>query len=116
MWGGYLLHLKRLFEGPAPESNRTIVWALAFLYAASFASIPDANTLLAITSALLLVALLLFHEPLDLAYTGYLILLGALVETPVCIVVNGTILEILWAGYPYGSLRFGVVLVFSCDG
>jgi hypothetical protein len=80
MWGGYLLHLKRLFEGPAPESNRTIVWALAFLYAASFASIPDANTLLAITSALLLVALLLFHEPLDLAYTGYLILLGALVE------------------------------------
>lgn len=80
MWGGYLLHLKRLLEGPAPESNRTIVWALALLYAASFASIPDANTLLAATSALLLVALVFFHEPLDLAYTGYLILLGALVE------------------------------------
>jgi hypothetical protein len=80
MWGGYLLHLKRLLEGPAPESNRTIVWALALLYAASFAGIPDANTLLAATSALLLVALVFFHEPLDLAYTGYLILLGALVE------------------------------------
>jgi hypothetical protein len=80
MWGGYLLHLKRLLEGPAPEGNRALVWTLALLYAAAFSGIPDANTLLVATSALLLVSLFFFHEPLDLAYTGYLILLGALVE------------------------------------
>ena len=80
MWGGYLLHLIRLLEGPAPESNRALVWTLALLYAAAFAAIPDANTLLVATGALLLVSLFFFHEPLDLAYTGYLILLGALVE------------------------------------
>jgi hypothetical protein len=80
MWGGYLLHLKRLFEGPAPQSSRVLVWALALLYAASFAGISDADTLLVVTGALLLVGLFFFHEPLDIAYTGYLIWLGALVE------------------------------------
>lgn len=80
MWGFYLLHLKRLLNGPAPKSNRAVVWTLALLYAAAFAAIPDATVLLAVTSTLLLIGLALYHEPLDLAYTGYLILLGAAVE------------------------------------
>jgi len=80
MWGGYLLHLKRLLEGPAPEGHRAVVWALALLYAACFASISDANMLFMATGALLLFSVSLFHEPMDLAYAGYLILLGALVE------------------------------------
>ena len=40
----------------------------------------DTATLLVVTSALLLVGLFLFHKPLDLAHTGYLILLGAAIE------------------------------------
>ncbi len=80
MWGFYLLHLKRVLRGPAPVGRRGSVWTLALLYAASFAAIPDAKTLLAVTGALLVVGLILFHEPLDLAYTGYLILLGAAFE------------------------------------
>ncbi len=80
MWGFYLLHLKRVLGGPAPSSKRAVVWVLALLYAAAFTAIPDANVLLTVTSALLLVGLFLFHEPLDLAYTGYLILLGAAIE------------------------------------
>ena len=80
MWGFYLLHLKRVLDGPAPVSNRPLVWTLALLYAAAFASIAQAPVLLAVTGALLLIGLLLFHEPLDLAYTGYLILMGAAIE------------------------------------
>lgn len=80
MWGFYLLHLKRLLDGPAPKSNQAVVWTLALLYAAAFAAIPDAKVLLVVTSALLLIGLALYHEPLDLAYTGYLILLGAAIE------------------------------------
>ena len=80
MWGFYLLHLKRVLGGPAPHGKRAVVWTLALAYSAAFAGIPDATVLLAVTSALLLTGLFLFHDPLDLAYTGYLILLGAAIE------------------------------------
>ncbi len=80
MWGFYLLHTKRLLDGPVPAGQRTIVWGLALLYAAAFASIPDAHLLLPVTAALLTIGLILYHEPMDWAYTGYLILLGATIE------------------------------------
>jgi len=80
MWGFYLLHLKRVVGGPAPESNRVIVWGLALLYAAAFATISDARILLAVTGTLLIIGLILFHEPYDLKYTGYLVILGAAFE------------------------------------
>lgn len=80
MWGFYLLHLKRVLDGPMPEGKRIVVWALALLYAAAFATIQDANRLLAVTGLLLTIGLILYHEPLDLGYTGYLILLGAAIE------------------------------------
>jgi hypothetical protein len=80
MWGFYLLHLKRVLGGPAPKGKRASVWVLALLYAAAFAVIPDAKLLLIATSILLGIGLVLFHEPLDLAYTAYLIILGAAIE------------------------------------
>lgn len=80
MWGFYLLHLKRVLDGPSPEGRRSVVWALAILYSIAFAAIPDAKILLAATGILLVIGLVLFHEPHDLAYTGYLILLGASFE------------------------------------
>ncbi len=80
MWGFYLLHLKRVLDGPTPVGNRAVVWVLALLYAAAFATIADAQILLAVTGILLVIGLMLFHEPHDLAYTGYLILLGAAIE------------------------------------
>ena len=80
MWGFYLLHVKRVLGGPAPQSKRVVVWVLALLYATAFGSIADATVLLTVTGALLVVSLVLFHEPLDLAYVGYLIALGAAIE------------------------------------
>jgi hypothetical protein len=80
MWGFYLLHTRRLLDGPAPQGRRATVWTLALLYSASFAAIPNATILFAVTGALLAIGLLLFHEAEDFAYVGYMVLLGAAVE------------------------------------
>lgn len=80
MWGFYLLHTKRLLGGAAPQDRRIGVWVLALLYSAAFASIHDGDTLLLVTGGLLAIGLILFHERADLAYAGYLVLLGAAIE------------------------------------
>lgn len=80
MWGFYLLHTVRVLGGPAPAERRAAAWVLALLYAAAFATIHDAGLLLAVTGALLAAGLALFHAREDLAYTGYMVLLGAAIE------------------------------------
>lgn len=83
MWGFYLLHVKRVLEGPVPRGPSLqvwLVWILALLYASAFASIADSDTLLAVTGILLLVGMTLFHERLDMAYVGYMVVLGAAFE------------------------------------
>lgn len=80
MWGFYLLHLTRVLGGPAPGGPRPVAWGLALFYAAAFATISDANLLLRVTAVLLAFNLFVFHERMDLAYSAYLILLGAGIE------------------------------------
>ena len=80
MWGFYLLHTRRVLGGQAAHDRRPAVWALALAYSAAFSTIHDGDTLLAVTGVLLATGLVLFHEREDLAYTGYMILLGALIE------------------------------------
>ena len=80
MWGFYLLHTRRMLDGRAPERIPWPVWLMALLYALAFAAISNQSLLLFVTAGLLLIALILFHEPQDLAYTGYMILLGAAIE------------------------------------
>ena len=80
MWGFYLLHVKRVLGGEVPHDRRVQVWLLSALYALAFAAIADADRLLQVTAALLLVGVYLFHQRLDLAYLGYMVLLGAAVE------------------------------------
>lgn len=80
MWGFYLLHTRRVLGGPAPQGRRAQAWILALLYSAAFATIHDGNLLLLVTGVLLAAGLALFHEREDLAYTGYMVLLGAAIE------------------------------------
>jgi len=80
MWGFYVLHARRVLNGPAPQGSRAVVWALALCYSAAFASIMNGQVLLMVTGGLLALGLVLFHEPYDFAYAGYLVLLGAAVE------------------------------------
>lgn len=77
MWGFCLLHVKRMVGG-APAVRR---WQAALVLTLLFAGvIADPRWLLAVTSGLLMVGLILFHEPLDIADTAYLIVLGASIE------------------------------------
>lgn len=80
MWGFYLLHTLRMLDGPPPQSH--IGWAalLAALFAVCFSVISDQDVLLVSTGVLLAMGLFIFHERLDIAYCGYMVLLGALFE------------------------------------
>ncbi len=114
MWGFYLLHSWRVLGGPAPQATRAKVWQawiLALLYAAAFGSIADGNTLLVVTAALLLAGLALFHETLDLAYAGYLVLLGAAFE------YNG-VHSGLWSypGHPPGGVPLWFITLWGGVG
>lgn len=81
MWGFYLLHVYRLWGGGAPAKPRKpLAWGLGLAFAAAFSVITDQTLLFAVTAGLLLVALFFFHDELDLAYTGHMVLLGAMVE------------------------------------
>ena len=80
MWGFYLLHTKRLMGGAVPTDRRGLAWGLALAYSAAFGLIADAQLLLIASGALLLLALFFFHDRMDLAYVGYMVLLGAMIE------------------------------------
>lgn len=80
MWGFYILHCLRLLGGPVPPGSRFAVVALAVLFAVPFVLLTDPWLLLAASGSALAVALAFFHDRDDLAYLGYMIVLGALVE------------------------------------
>ena len=80
MWGFYTLNATRLLGGAAPVKRRGWAVALAVLFAVPFSTVTDDTWLLATTGAVLVVALLFFHEREDLAFTGYLVVMGALIE------------------------------------
>ena len=82
MWGFYLLHVYRFWGDAAHSAKRQtfIAWGLGLAFAAAFAVIAGQMLLLGVTAGLLLIALIFFHDRLDLAYVGHMVLLGALVE------------------------------------
>ncbi len=81
MWGFYVLHVKRVMAGAAPAPGREkLAWVLGLAMAAAFGSIADAQLLTLVSGALLILALACFHTRLDLAYCGYMVLLGAAFE------------------------------------
>lgn len=80
MWGFYVLHTTRMLNGPAPHQSMLLTLALAALLAVPFMTVVDPGLLLAASAAALLTALAFFHEKSDLAYLGYMALIGAAVE------------------------------------
>jgi uncharacterized membrane protein YoaT (DUF817 family) len=114
MWGFYLLHAWRVIGGPAPHTTRAQhwqAWGLALLYAAAFGSIADANALLVVTAVLLLIGIARFHEPKDLAYVAYLVLLGAAFEYTG--VLSG---QWLYPGHPPGGVPVWFVTLWGGVG
>lgn len=82
MWGFYLLHVYRLWgDAQRDTPGRTrLAWGLGLVFAACFSAITDQTVLFAATAVVLAVSLAVFHDRLDLAYAGHMVVLGALVE------------------------------------
>lgn len=80
MWGFYTLHTIRFLDGPAPRDRGIPAMVIAITFALPFATIADPALLLVASAAALGLALGLFHDGMDLAYTGYMAALGALIE------------------------------------
>ncbi len=80
MWGFYVFHCLRFLGGPVPRVSRLAVVALAVLFAVPFVTLSNPWMLLAASAAVLAITLAFFHERGDLAYLGYMIVVGALVE------------------------------------
>jgi hypothetical protein len=80
MWGFYTLNALRLIGGEPPRERRRLALAVAVAFSIPFSTIGDPFMLLLVSGAILAVALFLFHEPDDLAFTAYLIAMGALIE------------------------------------
>lgn len=83
MWSFYVIHTRRIFSGSGrsaanPDRRKAILCAL--VYSAPFGIVTDQHWLFIITLSLLLLSFVLFHERMDLAYTGYFVLLGAIIE------------------------------------
>lgn len=80
MWGFYLLHFHRLLAGQPPGLEWRTTVPLVTAFAACFAIFTDPTWLLLTTASVLALALLRFHEPLDWAYAGYAVVVGAAIE------------------------------------
>lgn len=104
MWGFYVLHCLRFLGGTAPRTSRLGAVALAVLFAVPFVTLSHPWLLLMASGSALMVALGFFHDRHDLAYLGYMVVLGALIEY--CGVWSGQ-----WA-YP-GDPVGGVPLWFA---
>ena len=80
IWGFYLLHAIRMVDGDAPRHRFGLPLILAILFAIPFAVVRDPIALFVVTACMLGLGLIFLHTRQDLAYLGYMILLGALVE------------------------------------
>lgn len=80
MWGYFTLSALR-FIGRAPATPRLVPsLALAVAFAIPFATVTQPATLFCVASLVLIVALAVLREPVDFAYTGYLIAVGCIIE------------------------------------
>ena len=100
MWGFYVLHTIRFLDGaPPPRSRIFVAVAAASGFAVTFATIAAPTLLLLASGSVLTVGLVVFHEKMDFAYTGYMAVLGALVEH-----VGVSTGQWHYPGHPWGAV------------
>ena len=80
MWGFYVLHTIRFVRGPPVRGSLTTALLMAVVFAVPFSTIADSDLLLLVTAVVLAACFALFHEPADFAYTGYMVLVGVVIE------------------------------------
>ncbi len=80
LWGYFLVHTIHTVKGPLPAGRKRVPLAWAVAFTLPFLVLTDPVVLFAVSSALLLAGLALFHEPYDFAYVGYFLVVGAVWE------------------------------------
>ncbi len=81
IWGVYVLNAIR-FWGPEQPQQRSSILAVALLvlFALPFSLIQDYSALFLASGFVLAIGLGVFHEDRDIAFVGYMIAMGALIE------------------------------------
>jgi len=80
MWGFYLLHLKRVLNGPLPPPADIKLWLLFVAFAACFSAIHNPYVLLLATGGLVGWGLYWHHDNCDLQHVLYTVALGGAIE------------------------------------
>lgn len=80
MWGFYTLHGLRFIDRAPAKPRLVPALILAILFAIPFATITHPIMLFYASSIVLIASLAVLREPVDFAYTGYLIAVGCVIE------------------------------------
>ena len=80
MWGFYVLNAIRFIGARPPQGSTTRAIGWVVLFALPFALIQDYRLLFLASAASLAIGLGLFHKSRDIAFVGYMIGMGAVIE------------------------------------
>ena len=80
MWGFYTLNTLRFLGGSPPPGKAWLALPVAALFALPFATVGDAGTLAVASGSALLIAVVFYHQPMDFAYLGYMLIMGVVIE------------------------------------
>lgn len=80
MWGFYTLHAVRFIGRTAARPRLALSLVLAALFAIPFLTVTQPIVLFCTSLIVLIASLVLLREPVDFAYTGYLIAVGCVIE------------------------------------
>lgn len=80
MWGFYTLHALRFIDRMPQTPRLTLSLVLAALFAVPFVTVTHPVMLFWTSSIVLIASLALLREPVDFAYTCYLIAVGCIIE------------------------------------
>jgi len=110
-WGFYTLHAIRFLNGRPPQGRWIIVVIATGTFAMPFGIIADADSLFLASATLLAGLFIMYHEPMDLAYAGYMALVGQLVEH-----VGQSTGQWHYPGHPWGGVPLWLVTLWAGFG
>jgi hypothetical protein len=81
MWGFYVLNAIRFWGAESPQAGSiALAIGLLVLFALPFSFIRDYRLLFVVSAIALAIGIGFFHERRDIAFTGYMIAIGAVIE------------------------------------
>lgn len=80
MWGFYTLNTVRFLGGRTPRGRWWVALLMATIFALPFLTVEGDGLLTAASGLALVLGLVVYHEKMDFAYFGYLVIMGAMIE------------------------------------